>query len=194
MVAQLQRRRFTVEEYYRMAEVGILTPDERLELLEGNIVRVIGNSSRHGAGVIRGNRLFSRSITDQALVSVRNPVRLDKYSEPEPDLALLRPRTDFYAAAHPEPEDVLLVIEVADTSLFTDRQTKVPLYAVAGIPEAWLANLVERVLEVYRQPGRQGYQDVLRLRPSESVSPLAFPDLTISVADLLGEPEPLEEP
>jgi Uma2 family endonuclease len=187
-VQLLKRRLFTVEEYYRMAEAGIISKDERVELIEGEIVAMAAIGSRHAACVDRLNYFLSQRVGGRALVRVQNPIRLDQFSEPQPDIALLRPRADFYAFAHPGPADVFLVVEVADTSAGFDRDVKIPLYARAGIPEAWLVDLTGDYIMVYRKPSVQVYQDVQHLQRGQSLSPEAFPDLIMAVEDILGQP------
>jgi Uma2 family endonuclease len=185
MAVQLLRRLFTVDEYSRMAKAGIFSVDERVELIEGEIVAMASIGSRHAACVRRLSHLFSQRIGGQALLSAQNPVRLSRYSEPQPDMALLRPRPDFYAQAHPGPGDVFLVIEVADTSVGFDREVKMPLYARAGIPEAWLVDLDGAYIAVYRQPAAEGYHEVIHLQRGHSLTPEAFPDLVLPVDDIL---------
>jgi Uma2 family endonuclease len=179
------RHRFSVEDYHRMAQAGILGEDDRVELIEGEVVQMAAMGSRHAAQVRRLQRLLQRSLSDRASVSVQCPIRLGHYSEPEPDLALLRPREDDYAAAHPGPEDVLLVVEVADTSADYDRQVKVPLYARHGIAEAWLLDLERGQVEVYRRPSAGGYGERRVLGPGDALSPLAFPDIALPLGDVL---------
>jgi Uma2 family endonuclease len=186
VAVQLLRRRFAVEEYHRMAEAGILTEDDRVELIEGEIVEMAPIGSRHAACVKRLNRLFSQRVGERAIVDVQNPIRLGQHSEPQPDLSLLRPRQDFYASAHPGPQDVLLVIEVAETSADYDRQVKAPLYARAGVPELWLVDLQGQALEVFRSPTAAGYQETQRLSRGQLLSPQALDDLKVPVAEILG--------
>lgn len=183
---QVLKRRFTVEEYYKMAEAGILSEDDRVELLDGEIVEMTPIGSSHAATVDRLTRLFSRLVGEAAFVRVQSPIRLSEHSEPQPDLALLKPRPDFYAPAHPGPEDVLLVVEVAETSVGIDRKLKIPLYAKAGISEVWLVDLDEERIEVYLNPSSKGYGDVQRLRRGRGLAPQALPNLKISVSDILG--------
>ncbi len=185
MGSQLVTKSFTVEEYERMAETGILTEDDRVELIEGAIVEMTPIGSRHAACVARLTRLFGRLLGDAVIVWVQNPVRLSRYSEPQPDLALLRPRPDFYAGAHPEPADVLLLIEVADATLETDRTVKAPLYAKAGISETWIVDLDGGRVEVSRRPAPDGYQSVRAVPRGESLAPEAFPAASLAVGDLL---------
>lgn len=178
-------RRFTVEEYHRMAEAGILGEDDRLELVRGKVVEMEPIGSRHAACVNRLTALFS-PLHDRAVLAVQNPVRLDEESEPEPDLALLRPESDFYAGGHPGPEDVLLVVEVAETSAEYDRDVKLPLYGEAGVPEAWLVDLAgDRILEA-REPSADGYRHERALRPGDTIRADAFPELELAVGEILG--------
>jgi len=178
-------RRFTVDEYYRMAEVGILDPRERVELIEGEIVRMAAVGSRHAGCVKRLNRLFSRGVGDQALVQIQDPVRLSDLSEPEPDVALLRPREDDYTASHPGPDDVLLLIEVADTTVAYDREVKGPLYAAAGIPEYWLFDLPGERVEVHREPGEDGYARLRVHGRGATLRPAALPELEVPLEEVL---------
>ncbi|MBI4639469.1 MAG: Uma2 family endonuclease [Candidatus Tectomicrobia bacterium] len=186
MTVQAAQRLFTVTEYYLMAEAGILSEDDRVELIEGKIMNMSPIGSRHAACVKRLNTLFSRQVGQAALVSVQDPIRLDDYSEPEPDLALLRPRDDFYAQGHPTPADVLLIVEVADTSEEYDREVKILLYARAGIPEVWLVSLPRDLFEIYRRPTPNGYQDVRQARRGEIVVAQSIPGLTMAVDAILG--------
>lgn len=185
MAVQLLRHTFTVEEYHRMAAAGILGEDDRVELLDGEILEMTPIGSRHAACVDRLTYLFVRGVGQRAIVRVQNPVRLTERSEPQPDLALLRPRPDFYAADHPGPTDLLLLVEVADTSVELDREVKVPLYARTGVSEVWIVDLVGECVEVYRSPGAQGYAGTARFRRGQHVTPQAIPDLEIPVEDLL---------
>jgi Uma2 family endonuclease len=185
MTMALPKRRFTVDEYYRMAEVGILGPHERVELIEGEIIEMAAIGSRH-AGCVNGlTRLLVRSVGDHGLVAVQNPVRLSDLSEPEPDVAVLRPREDNYTMAHPGPADVLLMIEVADTTAGFDRGTKAPLYALARIPEYWLVDIQADCVDVHRDPTDAGYRHVRKQRRGDVLRPLAFPDLEVPVMAIL---------
>ena len=187
MAVTLRRRRFTLDEYHRMGEAGILGEDDRVELIEGEIVEMSPIGSRHAATVARIHHVFSTRLGTRAVVWIQNPLLLVRQtSEPQPDVMLLVARADFYASALPEPPAVLLLVEVADSSLAYDRRTKLPLYARAGVIEAWLADLEGQRLEVHRNPGERGYQDVRLLGRGEVVSPLAFPDVTLTVDELLG--------
>ena len=185
MVEGVSRRRFTSAEYHAMAEAGILSEDERVELIAGEIVRMAPIGSRHAGCVKRLNRRFTL-LGNRALVSVQDPIALSPSHEPEPDLAILRPREDDYSQSHPTPADVLLVIEVADFSIEYDRDVKIPLYSGAGIPEAWLVDLSQRVIEIYRAPSAAGYREVRILHPGDPLSPQAFPDFELTVEAILG--------
>ncbi len=188
MALQVARRLFTVDEYYQMAAVGILHEDDRVELIEGEILQMAAIGSRHAGCVDRLTQWFVVHVVGQAIVRIQNPIRLNNRSEPEPDLTLLTPRQDFYTASHPGPQDVLLVVEVADSSAGFDRGTKIPLYGRAGIREAWLVDLTQNHIEVHRQPvsSRRGYRDVQRYTRGMTLSVLAFPELCPLVEDILG--------
>jgi Uma2 family endonuclease len=183
-VAPLPQRPFTVAEYDRMIEVGILTEDERIELIEGVIVEMSPIGRRHASYVKRLITLLSRRIGDEVQLDIQNPIHLSDYSEPQPDALLLKLRGDYYIEALPSPADVLLVIEVADTSLDYDRNVKVPLYARAGIPEVWVINLAAETVEVYTQPGDPTYQRVQTRKKGDVLTPTTLPDVTLSVDQL----------
>jgi Uma2 family endonuclease len=187
MGEQLTRHRFTVEEYHRMGEAGILPEDSRIELIAGDVVVREPIGSRHAGTVNRLNRLWTSRLGERAVVQIQNPIELPQEdSEPQPDVTLLRPRADFYTAAHPLAADVLLLIEVADSTLAVDRRVRMPLYARAAIREVWILDLTADRVEVYRAPTLRGYQDVVRLERGQEVAPLAFADLILTVEDLLG--------
>jgi Uma2 family endonuclease len=180
----ITKRRFNVHEYHRMAEAGILTPHDRVQLIDGEIFVMAAVGSRHASAVKRLTHLLSKAC-DAQVVSVQQPVRLCEWSEPEPDVAVLRPAADFYASAHPTPEETLLVIEVSHTTLRLDREVKLPLYAAAGIKEYWIVNLEADRIEIYREPGPEGYGRVDRLARGQSISPVALPDIVLEVDDIL---------
>ena len=186
MSERLLKGPFTVDDYHRLAALGILGEDERVELLDGQIVEMTPIGPAHAGCVDALTKLLSRCVGDAALVRVQNPLVLGTRWEPQPDVALLKPRADGYRAAHPGPGDVLLVIEVADTSGGSDRDVKFPLYASAGIAEAWLVDLGNDVIEVHRQPGHAGYREVRTLRRGETLSALLFPTGPIPVDEVLG--------
>jgi len=179
-----QRHAISAQEYLRMGEAGVFAPEARLELIEGEIIEMAPIGSPH-AGVVKTlNRLFGRTVGDSAIVSVQDPIIASERSVPQPDLALLKPRADSYMRSHPAAADVLLVVEVADTTRAFDIGTKVPLYARSGIAEAWVVDVQERVLHVYRDPGAGGYRTSLTLKGDESISLLALPALVFPIAQL----------
>jgi Uma2 family endonuclease len=188
MLTNVQRKMFTTGEYHRMIEAGILGEDDRIELIKGEIIHMAAAiGSQHAACVNRLTQLFVENFAGKAIIHVQNPVSIGKHSEPEPDIALLKFREDFYAETHPEPEDVLLIVEIADTSLEYDRETKLPLYAKAGIREAWIVNLKEGCLEVYTNPSGQGYNSLKKYRKGERAAPGIFPDVHFRADEIIGQ-------
>ncbi|MGI8554672.1 MAG: Uma2 family endonuclease [Dehalococcoidia bacterium] len=181
----LNQRRFTVDEYYRMAEVGILHEDDRVELIDGEILLMCPIGLKHANCVAFLVERFITLLGGRAIIWPQNPLRLNSGSEPEPDIVLLRPPRQRYAKAHPGPADVLLLIEVADTSFAYDRDVKLPRYAAAGIPEAWIVDLPRRRVLVYREPKDGRYQDAEIVGRTGTLTPQAFPELSLSVAELL---------
>jgi Uma2 family endonuclease len=180
---EMARRLFTVEEYHRMGEAGILGEDERVELIEGEIVQMAPIGVRHIGCVINLTRLFITRLGDRAVVSPQNPVVIPPRSEPQPDLVLLRPRAVSYSRERPSIQDVLLAVEVADTTVRFDRLVKARLYARAGIPEFWLCLAMDGAVEVHRGPGADGYAGVTLHGSGQVVAPLAFPDVGFAVSD-----------
>jgi len=178
------RHRLDVDAYYKMAEAGILTREERVELIDGNIIDMNPIGSAHAAITNRLNRLVGRAVDGLALVSVQNPLRLDAFNEPEPDLMLLRPRADDYRESHPTAADVLLLVEVSDSSLSYDRGAKLALYARFGVPEVWIVDLAGAAVEVYRQP-KDGTYSSRERRTNGSLAPGLVPGVIIDVAALL---------
>ena len=183
MTVALTRYRFSVDEYHQMVEAGVFNEDDPVELIEGEIVEMAPIGSRHAACVKKLNQLFTSVLGDQVIVSVQDPIGIGG-SEPEPDIALLRPRDHFYVAKHPGPEDVLLVVEVADSSFQYDREVKMPLYARSGIVEAWLVDLGNDEVVVYREPSPKGYGSMQTYSAGDEMSLSAF-DLTVRVDDVL---------
>jgi Uma2 family endonuclease len=186
MSLQISRRHFNLDEYYRMAAAGVFREDDRVELIEGEIIEMSPIGSRHAACVGRLSKFFERLAGDYAIVWVQNPVQINDYSEPLPDVALLKTRSDFYAQGKPQPADVLLIVEVADSSVEYDHQIKVPLYARAGIPEMWIVNLPKDAVEVYTQPLDEAYREIRLVKRGESLTAKAIPGLTIAVDEVLG--------
>lgn len=186
MSVQIERRWFNVDEYYRMIDAGILSEDDRVELIEGEVIKMSPIGKFHAACVKRLNKLFGVLVGLTAIVSVQDPIRLSDFSEPQPDLGLLKQRDDFYSSGHPMPEDVLLVVEVADSSIQYDRGTKMPLYARSGIPEVWLVDVARDLVEVYARPVNGRYQDFREARRGETLTLSSLPNLAILVDDILG--------
>lgn len=163
-----QRRLFTVSDYYKMAEAGILSPDDRVELIRGEILKKWRKSSQHAGTVNHLAKLAILALHEKAVVSVQHPMSINDYSEPEPDIVVAKRRKDMYRSAHPRPEDVFLLIEVADSSLAFDRKVKTPLYAQAGIPEYWIVNLNDRQIEIFRSPAEGEYQEKQIVKHTET--------------------------
>lgn len=182
---EFNTRKFTVEEYYRMAEVGILLSSERVELICGEIVPMAPIGKPHAVTLRRLDRMLQRELEGIAFVSAQNPIHLSQNSEPEPDVAVLRIREDEYLEEHPEPGDILWIVEVSDTTLSFDRLVKTVLYAQAGIAEAWIMNLPEDCIEVFTEPGTEGYAQLAVYRRGDRVSPSTVADVEFAVEDLL---------
>lgn len=170
--------RFTVDDYHRMAEADVFGPEDRVELVDGEVILMSPIGSRHAGCVNRLTRWLVLGLEDRAVVAVQNPIQIGDFSEPQPDLVLLRPRPDFYGDHHAFPSDVLLVVEVADTSLRFDLERKTPLYIAAGVPEVWIVD-VGGVVVVTRGAERSEF------RAGDALAPLAFPDVVVDVAALL---------
>ena len=179
-------RLFTVHEYHKMAEIGILTEDDRVELIEGEILVMPPIGEDHFGHVNLLTRVFVLAFSNEAVVHIQNPVRLAPRTEPEPDVVLLRYREDDYRGKFPVPDDVLLLVEVADHSLGYDQSTKRMLYARAGIQEYWIVDLVHAELVVHRDPSRAKYRSVQRFKHGDTIAPLAFPGVLLAISDLLG--------
>ena len=186
MSVQFQKHYFNVDEYYRMAQAGIFSENDRVELIDGEIIEMSPIGSLHAGCVDVLNSLLAQKVGRAAIVRVQGPIRINEYSEPEPDIALLKLRGDFYRHSHPTPADVLLVIEVTDTSLEYDRTVKLPLYARAGIPEAWLVILPKHVIEVHTEPKNGEYQKVQRLKRGNTLVSSTIEGLSIKVDEILG--------
>jgi len=183
---EVNRHSFTVAEYERMGRAGIFSPEERVELVYGEIIQMSPIGERHAASVNVLDEVVRERLGRSVTVSVQNPVQLDDFSEPQPDILILKRRADFYRHAHPRPEDVLLVTEVSDSTLEYDRKVKMPLYASAGIPEAWLVNLAEERIEAYSDPVGGEYQTVRSYARGEELQSHTLAALRVSVAEVLG--------
>jgi Uma2 family endonuclease len=169
-----------------MAAAGVLSEDDRVELIEGEIVEMNPIGSRHAACVGRLTEFLGRVAGGEAIVWVQNPVQISDFSEPLPDVALLKRRDDFYAQANPQPADVLLIIEVADSSVEYDRDIKIPLYAAAGILEVWLVNLPKEAIEIYTQPIGDAYREIRIVKRGESLATKSIPSLMVNADVVLG--------
>ena len=178
--------RFTVDAFQRMADVGIFEEGDRVELLDGEIVVMNPISPGHSGRLRRILRILFRELGERALLDAQNPIQLRPRGQPQPDIVALRPRADDYTTSHPTAADVLLLIEIADSSLAHDRDTKARIYAQAGIPEYWIVNLVDSTLMVFRQPANGLYRSEQVLDSGDFVQPLAFPDASITVAEIFG--------
>jgi Uma2 family endonuclease len=186
MSVQIEKRTFTVAEYERMGEAGILSENDRVELIEGEIIEMSPIGKRHAACVGRLNRALTLLLQHVALVWTQNPIWLSDDSEPQPDIVVLKLRDDFYENSLPTPDDVLLLIEVSDTTLEYDRQIKLPLYARAGVPEVWIVNLVEEVVETYSQPSGDSYRSTGRFARGEFVQSSVVEALRVEASAVLG--------
>jgi len=183
------RRKITVEEYEVMYEAGVFKPDERLELINGEILKVAPMNAPHISHVIRLSRIFTERLTKRAIVSTQLPIVINEESEPEPDISILRWRSDDYFSGKPKAQDVYLLIEVASASLLFDRRIKLPLYARVGVPEVWIVNVQARQLEVYRNPKGEDYAERQILQPTDRISLLAFPDVEIPLSEVFITPD-----
>ena len=181
----LQLRLWTVEEYHRMAEAGIFEPGERVELLEGKIIWMIAKGTAHRSAVGRTDYLLKTSLLNRAYVAIQDPVKLNERSEPEPDIAVVKIDPLDYADHHPTPAEIYLIIEVADSSLKLDTEVKAQAYSQAGIKDYWVLDVVNRELIILRNPTDTGYQTKLILTENQIISPLDFPDLQITVSQML---------
>jgi Uma2 family endonuclease len=180
------RHLFTTDEYFRMVESGILSKDDRVELIEGEIVEMPPIGSYHAGIVNRFVKLFKAVVDSEAILAFQNPVQLKVDSAPQPDVAVLRLRDDYYTTSHPTGEDVLLLIEIADSSLVFDQRVKAPLYSDARVHELWIVNLATSTVEVHKEPSEAGYLVNAIARRGESLSPSALPNIVISVDEILG--------
>ncbi|MHC5609957.1 MAG: Uma2 family endonuclease [Nostoc sp.] len=181
----LKLRLWTVEEYHRMADAGIFSADERVELLEGKIIWMIAKGTAHRSAVGRTDYLLKNRLGNRAWVSIQDPVKLNERSEPEPDIAVVKVDPLDYADHHPTPSEVYLIIEVADSSFKLDCETKGKAYSKAGIIDYWVLHVIGRQLHVFREPAEDGYQSEVIVEADGIISPVQFPDLSIAVLEML---------
>ena len=186
MAIQVERRLFTAEEFQQMAQAGILGEDDRVELIEGEIIHMAAIGYPHAACVNRLTKLLILRVPDEVIVSVQNAIRLAPRTVPQPDLAVIKPRADQYLKGHPTPDDILLFIEVSDSTLRFDRNVKVPLYAREGIVEVWIINLQKEVIEVYSNPANGVYQQRRRAQRGQSLTLQSLPQVTLDVDSIVG--------
>ena len=186
METEVAKKLFTADEFVRMGEAGIFDPEARLELIEGEIIEMSALGNPHMGCVNRANALFSARLAGKVMVSPQNAVLLSRYTRPQPDIVLARPREDFYSTKTIAPEDTFLVIEVSDSTIRYDRNRKMPLYAKSGVPELWIENLQEGLILVYRDPGPETFATSLTFKRGESISIAAFPEIVFKVEELLG--------
>ena len=187
MAVGLRRHRFTLDEYHRMGETGILDEGARVELIEGEIVEMTPIGPVHASVVARLTALLVPRLGGRAILWPQNPLVLEgQTSEFQPDLILLRPKADFYRSGNPGPADALLVVEVMDSSRLRDRRVKLPIYARAGAAEVWLVDVNAEEVELYRRPADRGYEQRQVVGRSGALAPEAFPDLVLRVAEILG--------
>jgi Uma2 family endonuclease len=179
------RHKLTVTDYYRMGEVGIFHEDDRVELIEGDLIDMAPIGSKHASTVSCFERLLIKAVEDKAIVYGQNPLKLSNLSVPQPDIMVLKPSPDDYFNDLPQPDDVLLLIEVADSSINFDRKTKLPLYASAFIPEIWLIDLNAKTLERYTQPNGESYTQCEILNQQDKITLTFLPDLTIELGQVL---------
>jgi Uma2 family endonuclease len=184
MSAPLPRHKLNLEDYHRMIEAGIFTPNQRIELLEGKLFDMAPIGPAHSGTTNYLTRLFFQAVGDKAIVSVQNPVMLGDNSEPQPDLMILRSREDFYRSSHPVAEEVLLLVEIADTSASSDRSYKIPLYARHGIPEVWLLDVKRQQLEIHTQPEQGQYRQVHLAQTDEAIRLSQLPEIEINVRQI----------
>ncbi len=183
--ASFTLRKWTVKEYQKLGEMGFFHPEERVELILGNIIRMSAKGTAHTSATRRTATLLRDLLENQAAVYTQDPIALDDNSEPEPDIALVRIDPLDYATHHPTPSEVYLIIEVADTSLTFDREIKAKAYARSGITDYWVLNVNERQLHVFREPADDGYQSEVILGETASISPLQFPTVNIAIQAML---------
>jgi Uma2 family endonuclease len=185
MAVRPLRGPFTVEDFHRLARIGVLREDDRVELIDGQVVAMSPIGAPHAACVRRLNDIFATRVLDVAVVDIQNPIVLGPRDQPQPDVTVLRRRADGYPD-HPRPPDVLLVIEVADTTLAYDRDVKLPRYARAGIPEAWLVDVSAERIVSFREPAGDAYRDIRAAGRGDRIAPLAFPEVPLTVDEILG--------
>src|SRR5262245_49127043 len=186
MRIEVEKRLFTVDEYHRMCQTGVIGFEERTELINGEIIKMASPSTRHVACANRATTFFSEAFGHRAIVSIQNPLLLNLYNEPQPDVVVLKPRPDFYKSTRFTPEHAFFVVEISESSLAFDRKVKLPRYAACGTPGVLTEDLSNDKILVFRDLENDVYKTCLTVRRGQSISPLAFPDVQFKVDDLLG--------
>ncbi len=179
-------KRFRVKDFQKMTEIGILPEESGWEIIDGYLIEKMSIGSRHAGTVIKLGKIFERKIGDVSLVSTQNPIHIDDYNEPEPDIVLLKPREDFYTKSLPAPEEVLLLIEASDSTVEDDREIKKTLYARAEVAEFWLVNLKENTVERYSSPKNGNYRLAEILEAGETIKAGLFENLELEIKEILG--------
>jgi Uma2 family endonuclease len=185
MAIEISRKLFTVHDYHRMVDAGILCEDDRVELIRGEVLTMSPIGPRHSAAVLRANHVLGRIVGDRAIVGVQGSIRLDEYDEPQPDIYLLRPKEDFYASGHAGPADIFLIVEMADSSLGYDKEVKMELYAETGVPEYWIADIQDDCVVAYSNPDKHAYRTIQTFQRGSAVTPQLLPECRIPVDALL---------
>lgn len=183
-ITDMPLAQINTDTYHAMVSAGIFSEDDKIELINGYLIKKMSIGSKHGSTVTRLARLLIKQLDEQAIVTIQNPITINEFSEPEPDIVVARQQDDFYASGHPTPKDILLLIEVADTSLTFDRNAKIPLYAAADIPEAWLVDLIANEITVFRKPEGAVYQEREVFKTGQSIPLPGFAGTGIAVSDL----------
>jgi len=186
MTVQLITRKFNTSQYHQMNQSNILTEDDRVELINGEIIEMSPIGTKHTSCINRCNSILPNLLGQKVIISIQNPITLNNLSEPQPDIALLKPRADFYENSHPQPQDIFLLIEVVDSSIDYDRDIKIPLYANSNIYEVWLIDINAQLITVYRYPQNDNYQEITTYHRGEKISILSFPDISLQVNAILG--------
>lgn len=183
-ISDMPLAQINTDTYHAMVSAGIFSEDDKIELINGYLIKKMSIGSKHGSTVTRLARLLIKQLDDQAVVTIQNPITINEFSEPEPDVVVAKPQDDFYADGHPTPKDILLLIEVADTSLAFDRNAKIPLYAAADVPEAWLVDLIANEITVFRKPEGAVYRESEVFKSGQSIPLPGFAEASIAVSDL----------
>ena len=184
-VSSVSRKRFSVDSYYRMLDAGILVGDDKVELIDGEVLEMSPIGARHAATVYCFQTALLKALAERAMIRVQLPIHIDDFNEPEPDIAVVRPRTDMYASAHPSQTETLLLVEVSDSTLEFDRTVKAQLYATARVPEYWIADLGRNCVIVHRAPDGKAYGSVTEFGPDQTLAVSAYPGVEIGVRYVL---------